>query len=140
MLDDVHLVDVSPRDRSTDALDRGRVARVVPGALPVADRVAPRRRLRPGDGPDAAGGERQRTRLRRVRPRHPPDGARKRVAEVEVRDEPVGAAAEEAGVAEVRLDFGERVLGPVELKHGYKLASSHRGNPWFPHEPPPMRS
>ena len=81
MLDQVHLVDVSGRNRLPHRLDGGHVGRLVPRPLPVADvvRACPRQRLVRGSHVHRR--KRQRARLRRardLRPAETPTRARSR--------------------------------------------------------------
>jgi hypothetical protein len=111
VLDEVDLVDVAARDRCPHGRDRGRVAVVVPAALPLAAAEAAAGRDDLCGRPDPAGEERQRARLRRRRCRLAAERGREAVAEVEVGDEAVAPPE----LLQVLLEPLERTVGFVEL-------------------------
>ena len=115
VLDEVDLVDVAAPDRLADCLDCARVALVVPGAPPLADRerAGCARLLVPRVDP---GGEaRQPAGLGRVGPGGAAQGAGDAIAEEDVGDEIVARA--EARVVEVALELGEGVVSAPDLQH-----------------------
>src|SRR5579871_5674123 len=125
MLDEVHLVDLTFRDRSADDVDRLDVAVVVPAALPVPELVADGRDpARVRRGADATGEKRQRTRLRRARSRPASQRRGEAVAEVDVGDD----AAPPPERREVVLQRLEGVLGLVQLEHRPSLAGLPAGS------------
>src|SRR5512132_3594509 len=90
VLDEVHLVDASLRDRLPYGLNRGGVAGVAPGSLPFADAKAADAERCLFGGPDPARSEWKPARLGRIRPRRAPKRPRQPVAEVEVGDDALG--------------------------------------------------
>ena len=119
MLYEVDLVDVARRDRGANGLDGRAVVLLAPRPFPLADLERARRRRGILETPDADGGRRQRTRLGRVGSVRTPEVAGEAVAEIDVRDEPLAAACEEALAAKSGLDLRHR----AKLVHGPTLTS-----------------
>ena len=120
VLDEVDLVDVAAADRLLGGLDRGRVALVVPAALPVTDPERARRGRLFLTRVDAGGEQRQPAGLWRIRPARAPERVRAAVAEDDVGD--VVLACKEARVVEVGLDLGEGIGSAPDFEHGVTLA------------------
>jgi len=126
MLDEVDLVDVAAPDGGTNRLHCTSVLGRGPATPPLADLDVARmgigvfvaRSVAMTDtsmtvGPDGTGGERHGARLGRGRARRAAQRVGKPVTEIDVRDEPVGTAVEEAFGAKRRLYVAER----GELEH-----------------------
>jgi hypothetical protein len=111
MLDEIHLIDVPALDCRAHRRDRGRVAVVVPAALPLAAGEASTPCASPAGRPDPAREERQRTRLGRRRRRLPAERGGEAETEVEVGDEVVALPE----LPQVLLEPLERAVGFVEL-------------------------
>ena len=108
MLDEVDLVDVTARDRGLDALDSARVALVVPGSLPLADRELSRRRRLLVRSMDPRREQREPAGLRRVGPGRAAQRARDAVAEEDVGDEVV--VLEEVARGQIGLELLKRII------------------------------
>ncbi len=139
MLDEIDLVDVASLDRGAHAVDRGGVLRRSPGRLPRPNHSlnrCPKRRSvvtmsnRIRLAPDGAGEQRQRgARLRRRRCVRPADRLRQAVTEVEIGDQLLGTAGEEALLGEPLVQAAERAVGLAQLERRAGGASSHRATP-----------